>query len=176
VVAHTRARARLLDGCPSALVRFLSYTAHARWGSVPPQARSGRLTNFDRICFDERPGSALSVRVAGPTRGSSRAGPNMRYEPLAHARRHTAFGAPESGRLLELRCARDPPPARARLTLLPAGPPGAHASSSRLPIDGVHWYLTIRWSRRGGPPPYRGQSNALAAPQLSSSVRKTAFP
>ena len=26
--------------------------------------------------------------------------------------------------------------------------------------------LTIRWSRRGGPPPYRGQSCALAAPQL----------
>jgi hypothetical protein len=27
-------------------------------------------------------------------------------------------------------------------------------------------HITIRWSRRGGPPPYRGQSCALAAPQL----------
>jgi hypothetical protein len=26
--------------------------------------------------------------------------------------------------------------------------------------------LTIRWSRRGGQPPYHGQSYALAAPQL----------
>jgi hypothetical protein len=68
-----------------------------------PPARSGRLTKFDRNCFDERPGSALSVRVAGPTRGSSLAGPNMRYEPLAHVRRHTAFGTPESERVLELR-------------------------------------------------------------------------
>jgi hypothetical protein len=57
---------------------------------------------FDRSCFDERPGFALNVRVAGPLRGSSRAGPNMRYEPLAHARRHTGFGEPESERLLEL--------------------------------------------------------------------------
>jgi hypothetical protein len=69
---------------------------------VPPQARSGRLTKFDRIGFDRRPGLARRVHVAGPLRGSSLAGPNMRYEPLAHARRHIAFGAPESGRLLEL--------------------------------------------------------------------------
>jgi hypothetical protein len=26
--------------------------------------------------------------------------------------------------------------------------------------------LSIRWSRRGGQPPYHGQSYALAAPQL----------
>jgi hypothetical protein len=30
--------------------------------------------------------------------------------------------------------------------------------------------LTIHWSRRGGRPPYRGQSDALAAPRLSSGV------
>jgi hypothetical protein len=33
--------------------------------------------------------------------------------------------------------------------------------------------LTIRWSSRGGPPPYRGQSYGLAAPQFSSGVRET---
>jgi hypothetical protein len=31
--------------------------------------------------------------------------------------------------------------------------------------------LTVHWSRRGGPPPYRNESDALAAPRLSSSVR-----
>jgi hypothetical protein len=30
--------------------------------------------------------------------------------------------------------------------------------------------LSIHWSRRGGRPPYRGQSYALAAPRLSSGV------
>jgi hypothetical protein len=33
--------------------------------------------------------------------------------------------------------------------------------------------LTIRWSRRGGPRSYCGQSDALAAPQLSSGVIRT---
>jgi hypothetical protein len=34
-------------------------------------------------------------------------------------------------------------------------------------------HITIHWSRRGGRPPYRGQSFALAAPRLSSGVRAT---
>jgi hypothetical protein len=37
---------------------------------------------------------------------------------------------------------------------------------------GTGRHLTIRWSCRGGRPPHRGQSNAQAAPQLSSSGRQ----
>jgi hypothetical protein len=33
--------------------------------------------------------------------------------------------------------------------------------------------IPVHWSRRGGRPPYRGQSDALAAPRLSSSVMPT---
>ena len=37
-------------------------------------------------------------------------------------------------------------------------------------IRGIGRCITIHWSRRGGRPPYRGQSCALAAPRLSSGV------
>jgi hypothetical protein len=37
-------------------------------------------------------------------------------------------------------------------------------------LSAIHC-LTIHWSRRGGRPPYRSQSDALAAPRLSSGVR-----
>jgi hypothetical protein len=36
-------------------------------------------------------------------------------------------------------------------------------------LSAIHC-LTIHWSRRGGRPPYRSQSDALAAPRLSSGV------
>jgi hypothetical protein len=104
--SHTRALTPGFSALGPPRTSAQSRTRPTRAGALfSPLARSGRLTIFDRIGFDRRPGLALSVHSAGPLRGSSRAGPNRRYEPPAHARQHTSFGAPESGRLLELRCA-----------------------------------------------------------------------
>jgi hypothetical protein len=150
-----------------------SRTSHMRAGALSsPPARSGRLRRFrsHRLRWAARLGPQRSCRwpvagglARGPEHALRTAGPRAPAHRLRSTRIGAAARAPSR---------RNPPPAPRRLTLLPAGPPGAHASSSRWPIDGVHWYLTIRWSRRGGKPPYRGQSYALAAPQLSSSVRR----
>jgi hypothetical protein len=40
-----------------------------------------------------------------------------------------------------------------------------------MPIVVILYGLMVHWSRRGGRPPDRGQSCALAAPRLSSGVR-----
>jgi hypothetical protein len=139
--SHTRALTPGFSALGPPRTSAESRTRSSRAGALfSPLARSGRPTIFDRIGFDRRPGSALRIRFAGPSRGASRAGPNMRYKPPAHARRHTCFGPPESGRLLELRCAgirRQPVRASRSFPLARRGPSRPLPEGPSTPYTGI---------------------------------------
>jgi hypothetical protein len=94
-IGCTRARLRSRTVTNTRLAaRVLSYSAHARRGSAtiaspspgkPRLARKGGApARLARQCSDGR-----------PLRWPTRAGPNMRSCPPAHARRHTPFRAPK---------------------------------------------------------------------------------
>ena len=94
MAAHPRARARLLGARPAALDRVLSYTAHARWGSVPPR-RPIRDTRarFDRTA--SMGGPAWPSAFVSPARCG---GPRARARTCATNRWPTRAGTPPSGR------------------------------------------------------------------------------
>jgi hypothetical protein len=137
VAAQPRARARRLGAGPAALVRILSYTAHARWGSAPPRrpVRDAHAI-FDRIASMGGP--------AWPAAFVSRArcgGPRARARTCATNRWTTRAGTLPSER-------RNPGVARAPLRQRSAASPGAPHAHVRRPAAGPRVLFPMARRRR----------------------------
>jgi hypothetical protein len=137
VAAHRRARARLLDGCPSALVRILSYTAHSRWGSAPPRrpVRDAHAL-FDRIA--SMGGPAWRSTFVSPAR---RGGPRAPARTCAPNRWHTRAGTLPSER-------RNRAVARALTRQRSAASPAAPHAPARGPAAGPRVLFPMARRRR----------------------------